>query len=167
MINKIAGLFAALALVAGVTLAGAQPAMALPIEHAPSHLYTVETPEMAARRAAADCDWSRICMWVDINFTGKRWDFTDSFIVNRPNFSFSLRSSSCGAPNCINNQGSSWVNNLSYNIRLFDDSFCDHLYGLPWYRDIAPGQNATAQGSDWNDRVSAFGWIGRTDGIDC
>lgn len=127
---------------------------------------TVETPAMAAKRAASDCAALGFffCTWKDTNYSGLWWAFSQNTINGWYNYSFSFRSSP--PPGGINNTGSSWVNNTTHSMRLFDDVNCDPLNGLAWYRDMTPGQQAVGGGSDWNDRVSAIGWIIRT-AVDC
>lgn len=165
MINKIAGAFAALALLLGGVLAGATPAQAVGPDWAaawvaPSHVAIVETPAMAARRAAIDCPDLYICLWKDINFAGGRWQFHENTVQGWPNWSFSLRSSP--PPAGINNTSSSWVNNMGFTMDLYDDDYCNYQQGSHWFRELAVYQVATAQGSDWNDRISALGWVGRS-----
>jgi hypothetical protein len=135
--------------------------------HPASAVQTVETPAMAAKRSAADCAALGFffCTWKDINYTGLWWAFSQTTINSWYNYSFSFRSSP--PPAGINNTGSSWVNDTTFTMYLFDDVNCDHINGLGWLRDLAPGHVATAQGSDWNDRVSAIGRNIRSDGVDC
>lgn len=117
-----------------------------------------ESPVAAAKRAASDCanlGGFFFCTWVDANYGGSRWAWSEQTISSWWNHGISFASSP--EPNGINNRGSAWVNNTTHAMNLFDSISCDFSY---WNRQMQVGQQASGGGSDWNDRVSAIRWAG-------
>lgn len=110
-----------------------------------------------AQAAAADCGTNRFCIWVGVNgnYTGTRFEYLASGFTSTNNYTKRLGSG-------VGNRGTSFVNNTSRTMYLFDAVNCAHLNG-EWWRSMAPGQHADAAGSDWYQRVSAIGWNIRND----
>jgi hypothetical protein len=113
----------------------------------------MESPAVAARRSLSDCaslGGFFFCTWLDINGGGTRWSFNytkfDTWINNAVSYQGSA----------LNNEASSWVNLTPYTITIFDSQFC---YFTAWNRNLVSGAQATAQGSDWNDKVSGMGKV--------
>jgi len=134
---------------------GAWPAGSVSIGYtAPRHFG--EIPSAAMRRALSDCPGARFCAWHGINYTSTRTEYA--------NAQLSVGVSLPGSGH--NNTGSSWYNNFGcgsgcspsdLTVWLYESSNChDNLGTEVWSRHLARGQTATAQGSDWNDRVSSY-----------
>jgi hypothetical protein len=102
-----------------------------------------------ARAVSGDCPVNRFCAWHQINYTGTMTVYYWTDVQN----GVSLPGSG------HNNTGSSWINRFTTNdtahiVLLIDTDNC--ITTGVWYRQLNPGQAATAQGSDWNDRVSSY-----------
>lgn len=99
-----------------------------------------------AQAAPSDCPSGYMCIWTNINGTGARFQWSYGTIVDSYHNGVRLGSG-------ITNRGLSFYNRTGSAIRIYDDPTC-HL--SPWARDMSNGQYATAQGSDWGNRVSSF-----------
>lgn len=109
-----------------------------------------------AQAAASDCNTIAFCIWTGVNgnFTGSLFKFSQGSFTAANNYSIRLGSG-------VSNRGSSFVNDTTHTMYLFDTTNCTH--DGTWWRSMSPGQQANAVGSDWLNRVSSIGWNIRTD----
>jgi hypothetical protein len=155
----LGGLVAAL-LVAGLFQSPAQAVHRTTVDAAGvMHSYSAprlvgETHEQAVRRNLGQCPEAYFCAWHLYQWQGE----FDAYAGVYMNGGFSLPGTG------DNNTASSWFNNIacgggcgvdSGKVYLYDDAHC---LSYPWYRGMVRGQIASAEGSDWNDRVSSYNY---------
>jgi hypothetical protein len=102
-----------------------------------------------AYAAASDCPVDNFCIWTATNYSGSRFQYTKTTLVNGVNNGIRLTSG-------ISNRGYSFYNHLSgasWKVNIYDSGNCAQS---PWFRTMTSGQQATAQGSDWGGRVSSI-----------
>ena len=112
-----------------------------------------ETREDALRRSLGQCGSDKFCAWHGYQWTG---DYDQYYPAVLQFQGYSLPGTG------DNNTASSWFNNSTCGagcnpetrrVFLYDSSNC---VSYPWYRSMVRGQIASAEGSDWNDRVSSY-----------
>jgi hypothetical protein len=96
--------------------------------------------------AYAGCGSDRMCFWTGYSGTGSIFTISSTTLL-------SLGCQTFTSGGYMNNNSQSWQNNLSFSVDLHDANGCPFS---GWWRTLAPGQVATGQGSDWNDRISSF-----------
>lgn len=97
---------------------------------------------------ASDCPTDYFCVWINYDYLGGRWQASKTQFVNAYHNGIHL-------PTGFNNAGKSFYNHLSgasWAVIIFDASNCSTG---SWNREMQAGQKATAQGSDWGNRVSS------------
>ena len=97
---------------------------------------------------ASDCPSDYFCVWINYDYLGGRWQASKTQFVNAYHNGIHL-------PTGFNNAGKSFYNHLigsSWQVNIYDSANC---FQGPWYRTMQAGQKATAQGSDWGNRVSS------------
>lgn len=99
-----------------------------------------------AQAALTDCPVGNFCIWSSTNYGGTRWTFNKSSIDAGTNHGIRLGT-------FATNQGSSFYNHTTVKINIYDSNDCEYS---PWTRTMSSGQYATAQGSDWDNRVSSI-----------
>lgn len=108
-----------------------------------------QTPEQAARAGYADCPGNYFCTWHGYAGAGTSLFYPNSVMQ----YYAGIYLPGSGE----NNTGSSWYNLLgtgtscTCTVWLYDTEYC-----AGWKRSLTKGAIATAQGSDWNDRVSSY-----------
>lgn len=126
MIRRIVAYLAALALAAAALLSPAAPAQA----------------------AWSDCPSGQFCMWTGYQGTGSICQYSTYEIRTYGGFKTRI-------DGCNNNTRSWWNRSGTYNIMVIDGDGCD-VYTPYWKRVLQPGQSATGEGSDWNNRISSI-----------
>lgn len=112
-----------------------------------------ETHQQAVQRNLGQCPSAYFCAWHLYQWQGTFTAYRGVYM----NGGYSLPGTG------DNNTASSWFNNIDCpncppdngRVFLYDDPHCN---SYPWYRLMVRGQVASAEGSDWNDRVSAYNY---------
>lgn len=175
MIKRTIALLAALAMVAGASLAGGSPVYAsvggivweqATVDHLRAQGFAVHTPaEWAALKSYNDCPPQPpaspneyLCLWNGYSFTGSHWEIPSSWLqdTNGTNAINGLSLYGSG----INDASKGWANNTYYKVYLYDNSSCQ-LSG--WYRTLDAGNYAvqsSAASADWENRISSLSTAG-------
>lgn len=93
-----------------------------------------------------DCPLGSFCFWTLTNYQGTRYTYNKGDIDT-----YYRRGVRLGK--FASNRANSWFNNTTVSMNIYDDGACGYS---PWTRTLAPKQYATAQGSDWGNRMSSF-----------
>lgn len=102
-----------------------------------------------ARAAYADCPDHFVCLWVDGNYSGARYQVSRDTLVDEPDDAVYV--------GWIDDEASAVYNRTGYPIYVYDSYYCgDHF----WYRLIATNQRLTAPGSAINDRITTISLFG-------
>jgi hypothetical protein len=112
-----------------------------------------ETHQQAVRRNLGQCGSDKFCAWHLYQWQG---EYDQYYPATMQFIGYSLPGTG------DNNTASSWFNNSACGAGcgptdriayLYDDAHC---ISYPWYRSMVRGQVASAEGSDWDDRVSSY-----------
>lgn len=112
-----------------------------------------ETHQQAVKRNLGQCGSDKFCAWHLYQWQGEFDQYYPAVLQFQ---GYSLPGTG------DNNTASSWFNNSACGagcgptdriVYLYDSSNC---ISYPWYRSMVRGQVASAEGSDWNDRVSSY-----------
>lgn len=98
-----------------------------------------------AQAAYADCPSTMFCIWWDANYTGARWQISESSLIDSPNNGVYV--------GWIDDEGSSVYNRTGHDIMMFDGANCGPI---GWNRTIPTGTHWTAPGTAINDRISSI-----------
>lgn len=100
-----------------------------------------------AQAAATDCPSGMFCIWVDGNYSGARFQVSESTLIDQH------ANANAVYAGWIDDIGSAVYNRTPHDIYVFDGANCG---SIGWRRLIPAGQKLTAPGSAINDRISAI-----------
>lgn len=181
--KRLFAFIAALAVMAGIGLAGSPASASVPDWDLKSGVHSAaewaaiatapDAQDLAfaqnlpaslttlAKRTADECpsrpptgSSETFCLWNGYNFTGTVWKIPRAWLGDTNGSNPYNGLSFSGSG--INNASKSWYNQTYYTVRLFDNESC---IGIGWYRDLAGSDWALsydANTNDWENRMGSI-----------
>lgn len=189
--KRLFALIAALAVMAGIGLAGSPASASVPEwdslgVHSAAEWNAIKTAPDAqdlafahslpasmgtlAKRSADECPpppppsnrTEYLCLWNGYGYTGTVWKIPVTWLQDSNGVNAVNGLSFTGSG--INDASKGWVNNTYNTVRLYDNSSCQNS---GWYRDMGAGTWAlqySAGDADWENRISSASVVGNGGG---